>query len=75
MIIWQMCTLIWERFLSDRGIGKKAESFIHKAKKIFNAEMNRAGVFKCNNLLGAILGEKRGFEQSSEKLYKIITGS
>ena len=55
-----------------QGHWKKAESFIHKAKKIFNAEMNRAGVFKCNNLLGAILGEKGDLNKALKSFTKSL---
>lgn len=41
-----------------QGYWKKAESEVNKAKKIYQAEKDRTGVFKCENLLAAILGEK-----------------
>jgi len=41
-----------------QGYWKKTESIIGRARKIFQAEKNRTGVFRCDNLLGAVLGEK-----------------
>lgn len=55
-----------------QGYWKKAESTLFKAKKIFHAEKNRTGVFKCDNLLSAILGEKGDLNKALKNFQKTL---
>ncbi len=55
-----------------QGYWKKAESSVLKAKKIFHSEKNRSGVFKCENLLGAVLGEKGDLNKALKNFSKVL---
>lgn len=51
---------------------KKAENSVSKAKKIFLKEKNRNGIFKCDNLLSALLGEKGELDKALKSFKKTL---
>lgn len=55
-----------------QGYWKKTESIIAKARKIFLSEKNRSGVFKCDNLTGAVFGEKGDMKKALKSFTKSL---
>lgn len=55
-----------------QGYWKKAESELLKAKRIFQSEKNRNGVFRCENMISAILGEKGDMNKALKNFHKLL---